>query len=79
MQLPCVSLAAPLFDRETHRSSIPTNCPCGAGRSAGQEPALGLRPEGRPPSRRTACFALHGREHRDNRVAVAMAVQLLSE
>ena len=41
--------AVPLFDQETHRSPIPANFRSAVARSGGQEPALGLRLEGRPP------------------------------
>jgi hypothetical protein len=64
MQLLCKPRAAPLFDREPHRFSVPANFNCAAARTGGQEPALRLRSERRPQGRRApAPLALDGRDH----------------
>ena len=80
MQPLCKPRAVPLFDQEPRRFSIPTKFRSAVARSSGQEPALGLRPEGRPPSRRApARLALDGREHGGIPFGVGTALQLSSE
>jgi hypothetical protein len=55
MQSLCKTPAVPLFDREQHRSSVPTKFRSAVARSGGQ---------GRPRGRRApARLALDGRKH----------------
>lgn len=52
-----------LFDRRPINPAVPVKARLTTARSGGQEPALGLRPEGRPSCWRAAArLALQGRE-----------------
>ncbi len=80
MQPLCKPRAVPLIDQEPQRSSVPTKFRSAVARSGGQEPALGLRPEGRPPGRRAiARLAMDGCEPGGIPFGVGTALQPSSE